>query len=214
MLFVSYNSAGGGRAPRPEIINFFSDRYFPGAPKAEFLKTPVSELKAINGQYQASRREETTKLKLSNLFEQRTAKVDKDGVLTIEDVKDLRGHPIKWKPIGKDLWQAEDDQERIFAIRDSKGQDRSHRCRVSGRSIGTRAVVRGQPIHYPDCGLEPGDFVSGISGGSHSRWEMDLSAKASRALHHSRERSGSRSGHEWRQSSGCCFWVVSPCSLL
>ena len=122
VLFVSYNSAGGGRAPRPEIINFFSDRYFPGAPKAEFLKTPVSELKAINGQYQASRREETTKLKLSNLFEQRTAKVDKDGVLTIEDVKDLRGHPIKWKPIGKDLWQAEDDQEKIFAIRDSKGR--------------------------------------------------------------------------------------------
>lgn len=122
VLFVSYNSAGGGRAPRPEIINFFSDRYFPGAPKAEFLKTPVSELKAINGQYQASRREETTKLKLSNLFEQRTAKVDRDGVLTIEDVKDLRGHPIKWKPIGKDLWQAEDDQEKIFAIRDSKGR--------------------------------------------------------------------------------------------
>jgi len=122
VLFVSYNSAGGGRAPRPEIINFFSDRYFPGAPKAEFLKTPVSELKAINGQYQASRREETTKLKLSNLFEQRTAKVDKDGVLTIEDFKDLRGHPIKWKPVGKDLWQAEDDQEKIFAIRDSKGK--------------------------------------------------------------------------------------------
>jgi hypothetical protein len=122
VLFVSYNSAGGGRAPRPEIINFFSDRYFPGAPKAEFLKTPVSELKAINGQYQASRREETTKLKLSNLFEQRTAKVDKDGVLTIEDVKDLRGHPIKWKPIGKDLWQADDDQEKIFGIRDSKGK--------------------------------------------------------------------------------------------
>jgi len=122
VLFVSYNSAGGGRAPRPEIINFFSDRYFPGAPKAEFLKTPVSELKAINGQYQASRREETTKLKLSNLFEQRTAKVDKDGVLTIEDFKDLRGHPIKWKPVGKDLWQAEDDQEKIFTIRDGKGR--------------------------------------------------------------------------------------------
>ncbi len=31
VLFVSYNSEGGGRAPRPELINFFSDRYFPGA---------------------------------------------------------------------------------------------------------------------------------------------------------------------------------------
>ena len=118
VLFVSYNSAGGGAQPRPEIIRFFSDRYFPGPPKVEFLKTPASELNEIAGQYEPSRRAETTKLKLSGLFDQRNATVDKDGVLTIHDVKDLRGHPIKWKPIGKDLWQAEDDQQRIFAIRD------------------------------------------------------------------------------------------------
>lgn len=30
----------------------------------------------------------------------------------------MKSHPIKWKAIGKDLWQAEDEQERIFAIRD------------------------------------------------------------------------------------------------
>jgi hypothetical protein len=118
VLFVSYNSAGGGAQPRPEIIRFFSDRYFPGPPKVEFLKTPASELNEIAGQYEPSRRAETTKLKLSGLFDQRNATVDKDGVLTIHDVKDLRGHPIKWRPIGKDLWQAEDDQQRIFAIRD------------------------------------------------------------------------------------------------
>ncbi len=29
VLFVSYNSAGGGDQPRPEIIDMFSDRYFP-----------------------------------------------------------------------------------------------------------------------------------------------------------------------------------------
>jgi CubicO group peptidase (beta-lactamase class C family) len=122
VLFVSYNSAGGGRTPRPEIINLFSDRYFPGAPQAQFLKTPVKELKSIEGRYQSSRREETTKLKLSNLFEQRSASVNKDGVLEAEDVKDLRGHPIKWKPVGKDLWQAEDDQQKIFAIRDNRNK--------------------------------------------------------------------------------------------
>ncbi len=122
VLFVSYNSAGGGRQPRPEIINFFSDRYFPGASKTEFLKTPASELKAIEGRYQASRRGETTKLGIFNVFGQRSATVDKDGVLGIEDVKDLRGHPIKWKPVGKDLWQAEDDQEKIFAIRDGSNK--------------------------------------------------------------------------------------------
>jgi hypothetical protein len=119
VLFVAYNSAGGGNQPRPEIINAFSDRYFPGAPKVEFLKTPVKELKAFEGEYQVTRRSDSTKLRLSFLFNQRTAKVDKEGVLTIEGVKDLRGHTIKWKETGKDLWQAQDDQDRVFGIRDN-----------------------------------------------------------------------------------------------
>jgi CubicO group peptidase (beta-lactamase class C family) len=122
VLFVSYNSAGGGRAPRPEIINFFSDRYFPAVQQQEFLKTPAKELKAIEGQYQATRRAESTRLKVSNLFEQRSAKVNKDGVLEIEDVKDLRGLAIKWKAIGKDLWQAVGEQQKAFAIRDKNNK--------------------------------------------------------------------------------------------
>ncbi len=122
VLFVSFNSAGGGSQPRPEIINFFSDRYFPGAPAVQYLKTPAKDLKNIEGTYQATRRDDTTKFKLSSLFSQRSVSVDKDGVLTIEGAKDLRGHPVKTKLIGKDLWQAEDEQGRIFAIRNSDGK--------------------------------------------------------------------------------------------
>ena len=119
VLFVSYNSAGGGSLPRPEIINFFSDRYFPGAPDTQYLKTPAVQLKDVEGTYEPTRRSDTTKFKLSFLFDQRSATVDKDGVLTLEGAKDLRGHPVKLKAIGRDLWQAEDDQQRMFAIRDS-----------------------------------------------------------------------------------------------
>ena len=122
VLFVSYNSSGGGSLPRPEIIDFFSDRYFPGAPKAEFLKTAAKDLKDIEGQYLSTRRSDSTKLSLFNLFNQRSASVNKDGVLTIENAKDLRGHVMKFKPIGKDLWQAEEDQPRLFAIRDGKNR--------------------------------------------------------------------------------------------
>jgi hypothetical protein len=43
-------------------------------------------------------------------------------VLTIDTAKDLRGHARKWKPIGKDLWQVQDEQARLFAIRDSSGK--------------------------------------------------------------------------------------------
>ena len=119
VLFVSYNSAGGGSEPRPEIINFFSDRYFPGAPAVEYLKTPANQLKDIAGTYESTRRDDTTRFKLSTLFSQRSASVDKDGVLKIHGAHDLRNHPIKWKPIGKDLWRAEDDQQHLFAIRDA-----------------------------------------------------------------------------------------------
>jgi hypothetical protein len=127
ILFVSYNSAGGGRRPRPEIIDMFSDRYFPTRhfptqEKQSFLSLPRKDLTAIEGAYQATRRADSTKLKLLELLSQKAATVDKDGVLHVENNKDLRGHPIQWKPIAKDLWQEVDGQERLFAIRDPSGQ--------------------------------------------------------------------------------------------
>jgi CubicO group peptidase (beta-lactamase class C family) len=122
VLFVSYNSAGGGRRSRPEIINMFSDRYFPSTQQPVFLKSWDAGMRAIEGVYQTTRRADSTKLKLMSLFSQSKASVDKDGVLTIDDSKDLRGHTIKWKPVGKDLWQEVDGQERIFAIRDGRNR--------------------------------------------------------------------------------------------
>ena len=122
VLFVSYNSTGGGSLARPEIINFFSDRYFPGAPKTAFLNPYPKEFRDIAGEYEATRRADSTKARLFNLFGERTASVDKDGSLTIENWKDLRGHPVKFRPVGKDLWQAIEDQERVFAIRDSSNR--------------------------------------------------------------------------------------------
>ena len=122
LLFLSYNSAGGGARPRPEIVDMFTDRYFPGETKQAFISLPRKELTAIEGIYQSTRRADSTRLKLLSLFSQRAAIVDKDGALHLENIKDLRNHPIKWKPIGKDLWQEIDGQRRVFAIRDQTGQ--------------------------------------------------------------------------------------------
>jgi len=122
ILFVSYNSAGGGDKPRPEIIDFFSDRYFPGAPKPAYLKTLPSEMKDIEGTYQATRRADSTKLAIGNLFGQLKLTIDKDGLLSMGSRKDLRGHPAKWKAEGKDLWYEEDGQLPIFAIRDARNK--------------------------------------------------------------------------------------------
>ncbi len=117
ILFVSFNTASASGKPRPELVQMFSDRYFPFNQPQEFVKESRDELKAIEGTYQSTRRADSTKVRLANLMSQRTAKLDKDGVLEIEDVKDLRGHMIKWKPISKDLLQQVDGQHRIFAIR-------------------------------------------------------------------------------------------------
>jgi hypothetical protein len=122
VLFVSYNSASGADRPRPEIIDFFSDRYFPANSKQQFLKAPLAGMKDIEGTYLTTRRSDSTKLSLSYLGNQHKITVDKDGVLHVDGSKDLRGHPVKWKPIANDLWQDENGQSRIFAIRDGKGK--------------------------------------------------------------------------------------------
>jgi len=122
ILFVSYNSSNGGAKPRPEIIDFFSDRYFPGAPAVTFLAKPAGNFRDIAGRYQTTRRADSTKLRLMSIGDQVTAKVDKDNVLTVDGFDDLRGHPRKYKLIAQDLWQAQDEQDRVFAIRDASGR--------------------------------------------------------------------------------------------
>ena len=122
IVFVSYNSAGSASRNRAELLDGFADRYYPAYTALPFQTFPVNQLKDIAGNYQATRRADSTKLAISNPASQGVATVDKDGVLTLDLAKDLRGHTRKWKPVGKDLWQAEDDQPRIFAIRDSSGK--------------------------------------------------------------------------------------------
>ena len=122
VIFLSYNSAGSANKTRAEILTAFADRYYPYAQTAKFQELPVDELKAIDGSYQATRRSESNKLKMGSLLGQSEATVDKDGVLRVDDFKDLRGHVRQWKPIGKDLWQEVNDQRRMFAIRDGAGK--------------------------------------------------------------------------------------------
>ena len=122
ILFVSFNSAGGAGKARPELVQMFTDRYFPSNTPQKFITMSQEDLKSVEGAYQSTRRADSTKTRLINLFSQRTASLDKEGVLTIGDVKDLRGHTIKWKPVAQDLFQQVDGQRRLFAIRDGSGK--------------------------------------------------------------------------------------------
>ena len=119
VIFVSYNSAGSAGRNRAELLDGFADRYFPAYTPPAFQTMPADQLKDIAGNFQSTRRADSTKLSIGNPAGQSVFSVDKNGVLTIDTAKDLRGHTRKWKPIGKDLWQAEGEQARLFAIRDS-----------------------------------------------------------------------------------------------
>ena len=122
VLFISYNSAGSAARERPELLNAFADRYYPAYTPPAFQSVPAAQIKDIAGSYQSTRRADSTKVAITNPFSQSVARVDKDGILTVDSSKDLRGHTRKWKLVGKDLWQAEGDQVRIFAIRDGSGK--------------------------------------------------------------------------------------------
>ena len=122
VVFVSYNSAGSASRNRAELLNGFADRYFPAYTAPAFQNIPADQLKDIAGNFQSTRRADSTKLAIGNPTGQSVFSFDKDGALIVDTSKDLRGHSRKWKPIGKDLWQVEDDQTRMFAIRDASGK--------------------------------------------------------------------------------------------
>jgi CubicO group peptidase (beta-lactamase class C family) len=121
-LFVSYNSAASSRKARPEIIRMFTDRYFPGFVARPVISETRAQLNEIEGTYWPTRRAESTLLRLFSVGEQEVATVDKDGALELSGAKDLRGHPMKWKPVAKDLWQEVGGQTRFFAVRDGSGK--------------------------------------------------------------------------------------------
>ncbi len=122
VLFVSYNSLGSGSKVRGEILRSFADRYYPAADRLVYLTLSREQSREYAGTYVFTRRADSTKTALLNVILQGTASADKDGVLTVNEVKDLRDHVAKWKPIGKDLWQQVDDQHTIFFVRDARGQ--------------------------------------------------------------------------------------------
>ncbi len=122
VLFVSYNSRGSAEKVRSEILRLFADRYYPSSEKTSYLTLSRQEAREYEGSYFPTRRADSTKIALAFLIIQGNVAVDKDGNLTVNVVKDTRGHTAKFRPIAKDVWQQVDDQLRIAFIRDARGK--------------------------------------------------------------------------------------------
>ena len=216
LLFISYNSAGGGERTRPEIIDMFTDRYFPGQTGQSFVAFPRRELKDIEGVYQSTRRGESGKVKLLSLLSQRVATVDKEGVLHIEDIKDLRHHLVKWKPIGKDLWQEMDGQRRVFAIRDQGDQVVRLAYDFPRGASTASSLVRASRTGVVSGRRQPGGADTGGSCSAHpvgqeidSESPAPSGASAGNSLVATDDASGGRTmggaaGYPWHFC--CCAW--------
>src|SRR5207247_1110773 len=123
--FISYNSLGknigGGRG---EVLRAFANRYFPrpSEPKANVdPNTAKMDGRAVSGVYKGTRRGETTLLKLLVLLDQFSVSSDKEGVLTVEGMKNQRGETKKWREIAPLVYGEIDGPEKIAFRRNPSG---------------------------------------------------------------------------------------------
>jgi CubicO group peptidase (beta-lactamase class C family) len=122
-FFISYNSKGNGDLglDRQRLLQMFMDRYFPAAsaePNAASKpagQAPASDLD-VAGMYMASRRWESSVLKLTALFPAPNGQVevtlDPDHIVRIDGFEDAAGQPVKFRRIGALLYEDAESHER------------------------------------------------------------------------------------------------------
>jgi CubicO group peptidase (beta-lactamase class C family) len=122
-FFVSYNSAGKGEInPRSVLWHEFLDRYYPyTVPARPTPSTAAADGREVTGDYQTSRRAETTVLSISNLLGMMHVSADSTGIVTIPTSRYPNGKPRRWKEVGPLLYQDVEGQDRLAFIRNGNG---------------------------------------------------------------------------------------------
>lgn len=126
-FFVSYNSLGredlNAGSARTALWHKFLDRYFPYTPPAATtLATAKDDASAISGSYISSRRSQTTLFYLISLLGEATVSSAKnDGIITLDEAKDLNGQPIRWREIAPMRYRDVNGQEEILFKRAADG---------------------------------------------------------------------------------------------
>ena len=122
-FFVSYNSVGKGEIrPREALWHAFLDRYFP-IQLAEIPKlgTAAEDARAVSGHYLSSRRAETTVLRVLTVTGEGKVYRNDDGTISVDELKDASGIPMKFGEISPMMFRDVNGQERIGFKRDYSG---------------------------------------------------------------------------------------------
>jgi len=126
-FFVSYNSLGrddlNAGTSRTALWHKFLDRYYPYTPPAaETLASAKDDARVVSGSYVSSRRSQTTLFDILSLLSEATVASPKnDGIIVIDQAKDLNGQPIRWREISPLRYRNENDQEEILFKRAADG---------------------------------------------------------------------------------------------
>ena len=124
-LYVSMNSVGkdgAAHALREELLQEFTDRYFP-APAQDLptASTAKADGALMSGHYVSSRAGGFNFLRLVSLLGETTVAVDKNGTLLASSITDLSGSPRKWREVKPLLWKEVNGADYLQAIPDGHG---------------------------------------------------------------------------------------------
>jgi CubicO group peptidase (beta-lactamase class C family) len=122
-LFLSYNSAGSGGAPRRALLDAFMARYLPPrAPSPPAVATAGASARAVAGTYVPSRRQLTSIGKLTELVEPVRVVARDDGTIEVSVLKGVNGRPARWREVAPLVWREERDAAQIAFVRDASGR--------------------------------------------------------------------------------------------
>ncbi|MBS0273285.1 MAG: beta-lactamase family protein [Proteobacteria bacterium] len=118
-FYVTQNSAGKpGLGLRGPLFAAFMDRYFP-APKAAALptlKTAKRDGALVAGAYEVSRRSDSNMLRIAGVLGYPAVKLNGDGTISIDIVKDLAGNPKKFRETAPFRWQEVNGPSQFIAV--------------------------------------------------------------------------------------------------
>jgi CubicO group peptidase (beta-lactamase class C family) len=121
-FFVSYNSGGKGEAPsRTMLFEKFLDRYYPFTPPAGDSSNAKEEAQSVAGNYESSRRSDTSFFNMASLLGEATVVPNEDSTITVSAFTNPSGVPKKWERIAPMLFREVGGQDKLKFKPDANG---------------------------------------------------------------------------------------------
>lgn len=119
-IYTTFNSAGKENASgrvREAIFRRFADRYLPGPKWSGQVDAATAKEHAqlMAGNYDSTRRPQSSMLDFLNLFSQITVSPNEDGTLSISPIVGVGGKPRVWHEIAPYVWLDDESGDRLAA---------------------------------------------------------------------------------------------------